>query len=362
MFFHCSDTLLSSQILKSPVSSQKSSSPRKSTRSSPKKPVDGKKVPIWKSEPKPEPLRSKPGDVYDIEYDPKDVKQKRKRRPKTSEPAKRAKKQRIEPENLPPIELKLPGEEKSAKTNKAVQKAASPAPQCLQPDEIERLEEEAVLPERPSTLVLPLDESIVGPSTGGCPASTPINTSTPFMNEQSSMAFDPITPIVEVRVEVAEHQDEIMFSSNAVEVEQAQCKPARPHLSLDNCFGFDEPEEEPQTAGPAVMKSTPLRAPRAQANAPFRPSPSPVRKVVDSNRKSSGSRPARLDRNLARDIVGIHPVGAAQDRKKQKTLKEFVEETEPVDRSYEEGKREYSPPTPPTVFTAVSVCCTLIDN
>lgn len=345
---------MSSPKFKSPVRSSPKPSPAR-------KRSEVKKVPIYKLEPKPETLQPLKDDIYDFAYDPKDVKPKRKRLTKYVKTVNRRKKPRLEPENLPPIELKLPGEEKLSGTAKVAESSPKSTPFL----------EEEFPQEAPSAL---MDQSICGPSIGELPTSTPISKRTPFVDNQASMVCDLFTPIAEVGMELSQRTiesaasaatiDQVPVKSTLRASKQTESKPAPPPLTLDNCFGFDESEEEPVAQPIAVMKSTPVKRPHPPSNAPFRPPVSPVRKVLESKRsRPVVNRPARLE--VSRDVVGIHPIAssAPQEKTKQTTLPDFIQQVEKMDRSDEENRTGYCPPTPPRVFTAVSarLASTLID-
>ena len=325
-------------VFKSPGASRLLT-PRNGKSPGSKKQSEQKRVPIWRTEPKPEKLMPVPDDIYDFHYDSserKPLKKKRTRKPKSNDVFK-AKNKKTSPKRAP----------------RAARKAVKI--QVLSPPSSNN--STTVLLKSVAEKLVPLSET---------PNSSLISKSNSDLSPIASL--DGIRDVSEVVNMEPEAYESCSFEGNkseesgvlAGDLEHASPEKStnvsRVEHSIDDCFGFEEQENSPPKGSPVkvnhpMVKSTPLKQMQRPVVASL-PSVSPVRKFAKTARKSC-SRPARLDQDVAREMIrGIRPLPPVKE--KQSTLKQFIKEVgEPEGPS--SSKKAAVPPTPPPAFLQVNL-------
>ncbi len=357
---------------KSPSSklmSPKSGSKFKSPRSASKTPAP-KKVPVWKTEPKPEAIKSAPDDVYGFECDPTDckpVKKKRTRKPKNDDDdvfkSRRVKAAPKPTKRLQRTAVTLAEKPKTPIKSKPTEKLKTPI--NIKPVEKDSPMKTAELlksvAEKLNTLVKPavakapeLEDvvSILNFSPIANHASTVYDTTLP-----EEMDFEQHEPCLDEKstesgVLAGDFGGEQTNTTHDSQVE----------MEMQKLFGFEqEPENEPTNPTKKIesklVKSTPIRQ---ETVADCFSSVSPVRKVSKAIRKSI-NRPARIDENVARDLIrGIRPLQPV--KQKSTNLVQYIQEVGENHVSDENAvpKKVAVPPTPPTVFAEVRLSAHLI--
>lgn len=369
--------LLSPGIFKSP---SKLLSPRNGKSPLTKK-SEQKRVPVWRTEPKPEGCKSLPDDIYDFEFDPINdckpvkIKKKRTRKPKAKNdsavfeakhikaPPKRApqapraavKAVLVEKEKPPSVKPKTPvaveSEKRSPLRPKAVANKSFNSVSPLLTEVAEKLQtlSESQNLTRNSECSGPYDDEFDHPSSLGDFSA---------IENVQTQVYEPSFSEGDKSVESGvlagelEHTEHVKSTNVSQEVDP----------SIENCFGFEEQENSPLISPPKAIqqhvKSTPLKTVRNSVVATL-PSVSPVRKIAKSTRKGNNNRPARIDQDVAREMIrGIRPLQPIKD--KQTSLVQFIQDvSEPVN---EPKTTVVVPSTPPSAFVQVKFDYVCIKN
>jgi hypothetical protein len=336
--------------------SPKSGSKFKSPKSASKTP---KKVPVWKTEPKPEAFKSAPDDVYGFECDPSDckpVKKKRTRKPKNddndifkssrvkaaaSKPTKRLQRTAVPLAEKPktPIKSKPIEKPKTPVRSKPIEKDLPMNTTNLLKSVAEKLNN-LVQPDKTSELEDVV--SILNFSPIANHSSTVYDTTLP-----EEMDFDQHQPCLDEK-----STSGVLAGDFEGEQTTDMTRDSQVEMEMQKLFGFEqEPENEPTTKviESKLVKSTPIRQ---ETVADCFSSVSPVRKLSKAIRKSI-NRPARIDENVARDLIrGIRPLEPVKP--KSTKLVQYIQVVGENHVNEESAVRKnVVPPTPPTVFDEV---------
>lgn len=359
-------TRLSTQSkLASPMSSSKLASPIMKSKK-PKSPAAGKsileskKIPIWKTEPKPESVHSAIDDVYDFEYDANDCKIKKKRtkkprtdtiyKPKnTQAPTKRAKR-------LPRNALKSAAVDGIVKNLPSEERVLEDIETSVQP--ISVAIKSANVPE---TTVLVVDKAAKA-NIDSLDHSSPIVT----LSEPNEISiFENVEPVSETMEAEKSIESSVLAGGSDVMDTTAETEKTQTYnISLmepnvNNCFGFEDdveveiPTDVPIKNVDQLVKSTPIKVQAKQkVVAPF---VSPVKKVTQISRKS-GSRPARIDQDVALNLIrGVRPLQPTNTKQKQSSLLQYINEVGDVENNEPEQRLKTVPATPPSAFLQVNL-------
>ena len=311
-----------------------------------------KKVPVWKTEPKPDAINSAPDDIYGFEYDPSDckpVKKKRARKPRNDDdafkprrvkaapkPTKRLQRTAVPLAEKPQTPIKSKPIEKYSpmKTTELLKSVADKLNNLVQPAVAEEPELEDIV-------------SVLNFSPIANHASTVYDTTLP-----EEMGFEHHEPglgekSTESRVLAGDFEevDEPTNITNDSQIER----------DMEQLFGFEQELENESTIPTKeiesqLVKSTPIRR---ETVAGCFSSVSPVRKISKAIRKSI-NRPARIDENVARDLIrGIRPLQPV--KQKSTTLLQYIQEVgeNHVNEESAVRKKVEVPPTPPSAFAEV---------
>ncbi|XP_046438234.1 nascent polypeptide-associated complex subunit alpha, muscle-specific form-like isoform X3 [Daphnia pulex] len=341
-----------SSKLMSPKSGSKFKSPKSASKT-----LATKKVPVWKTEPKPEAFKSAPDDVYGFECDPSDckpVKKKRTRKPKNDDndifKSSRVKAAASKPtKRLQRTAVPLAEKPKTPIKSKPIEKPKTP---------VRSKPTEKNLPMNTTNLLKSVAEKL---NNLVQPAQTPeledvvsILNFSPIANH-SSTVYDTTLP---EEMDFDQHQpclDEKSTSgvlAGDFEGEQTSdmTRDSQVEMEMEKLFGFEqEPENEPTTKviESKLVKSTPIRQ---ETVADCFSSVSPVRKLSKAIRKSI-NRPARIDENVARDLIrGIRPLEPVKPKSTKLVQYIQVVGENHVNEENAVPKKVVVPPTPPTVF------------
>lgn len=347
---------LSSGKLTSTKNESKLSSPTSAT----KRTLMAKKVPVWRTEPKPELLHSAVDDIYGVEYDSsecKPAKKKRTRKPKKEDDVFKASKSVVAPKQtkrlLRTAAVKTAGVQKSPVgsrkgtkppiTDRAAANDTTPLLKAVA-EKLSKITEHVIVDE--SEKEEGLDDishsyPIANQSTNIDDVTLPENTDAD--HELCSEERDKSTESGVLAGDFEETQQVIPSHSDQVEA------------NMENLFGFEDPENYPpastvdKTVEKQFVKSTPIKQ---QMVTECFVSLSPVRKVAKATR-TSVNRPARIDEDVARDLIrGIRPLQPVMDKQKHPSLKQYIKDVAEVDRDGEDNEQKTQvPPTPPTVFS-----------
>lgn len=347
-----------SSKLTSPKSGSKFKSPKSASKT-----LAPKKVPVWKTEPKPEAFKSAPDDVYGFECDPSDckpVKKKRTRKPKNgdndifkssrvkaaSKPTKRLQRTAVTEKPKTPIKSKPIEKPKTPVRSKPTEGLKTPI--NFKPIEkgspMKTTDLLKSVADRLNNLVQPANTSELEDVVS-------ILNFSPIANH-SSTVYDTTLP---EEMDFDQHQlDEKSTAESGVlagDFEGEQTRDSQ--VEMEKLFGFEqEPENEPTTSTKEIesklVKSTPIRQ---ETVADCFSSVSPVRKLSKAVRKSI-NRPARIDENVARDLIrGIRPLEPV--KQKSTKLVQYIQVVGDVNEESNVPKKMFVPPTPPTVFDEV---------
>lgn len=319
------------QTFKSPMSITKSKTPNE------------KKLPVWRTEPKPELLNSAPDDIYGFEYDASECKPKKKRRVRKprSQDKSQSSKRKVTPKqaNLAPtlfddVEVEVQKPSFEAKTRSKAEPQVSKTEDTVMKD---------ISIERSSTKKVDQSDYERVHSSPPHHSSDGNLGGTSAMDDIQFACDEPCLP-----------DDEKSGQSDflAGDLEQSTfTKPSNGsgvESGLDNLFGFEEQENTPPCH---PIKSTPLKLLEQPTTSVFS-SVSPVRKVAKAT-----SRPARLDDYAAQGLIlGIRPLPPVKEkRQKQSTIVELMQGME-VDEEEKAEKKpgKKPPPTPQSAFLQVS--------
>ncbi|XP_032787100.2 microtubule-associated protein futsch isoform X1 [Daphnia magna] len=347
---------LSSGKLTSTKNESKLSSPTSAT----KRTLMAKKVPVWRTEPKPELLHSAVDDIYGVEYDSsecKPAKKKRTRKPKKEDDVFKASKSVVAPKQtkrlLRTAAVKTAGVQKSPVgsrkgtkppiTDRAAANDTTPLLKAVA-EKLSKITEHVIVDE--SEKEEGLDDishiyPIANQSTSIDDVTLPENTDAD--HELCSEERDKSTESGVLAGDFEETQQVIPSHSDQVEA------------NMENLFGFEDPENYPpastvdKTVEKQFVKSTPIKQ---QMVTECFVSLSPVRKVAKATR-TSVNRPARIDEDVARDLIrGIRPLQPVMDKQKHPSLRQYIKDVAEVDRDGEDNEQKTQvPPTPPTVFS-----------
>jgi hypothetical protein len=345
---------------KSPSSklmSPKSGSKFKSPKSASKTP---KKVPVWKTEPKPEAFKSAPDDVYGFECDPSDckpVKKKRTRKPKNddndifkssrvkaaaSKPTKRLQRTAVPLAEKPktPIKSKPIEKPKTPVRSKPIEKDLPMNTTNLLKSVAEKLNN-LVQPDKTSELEDVV--SILNFSPIANHSSTVYDTTLP-----EEMDFDQHQPCLDEK-----STSGVLAGDFEGEQTTDMTRDSQVEMEMQKLFGFEqepEPTNSTKVIESKLVKSTPIRQ---ETVADCFSSVSPVRKLSKAIRKSI-NRPARIDENVARDLIrGIRPLEPVKPKSTKLVQYIQVVGENHVNEENAVGKKVVVPPTPPTVFDEV---------
>lgn len=361
-----------SSKLMSPKSGSKFKSPKSASKT-----LAPKKVPVWKTEPKPEAFKSAPDDVYGFECDPSDckpVKKKRTRKPKNddddlfkssrvkaaSKPTKRLQRTAVALAEKPktPIKSKPIEKPKTPVRSKPTEKLKTPI-------NFKPVEKDS--PMKTTELLKSVAEklnNLVQPAVAKTPELEDVVSILNFspIANHSSTVYDTTLP---EEMDFEQHEpclDEKSTAESGVlagdfEGEQTtnMTRDSQVEMEMQKLFGFEqEPENEPTNSTKEIesklVKSTPIRQ---ETVADCFSSVSPVRKLSKAIRKSI-NRPARIDENVARDLIrGIRPLEPV--KQKSTKLVQYIQVVGGNHVSEESAvrKKVVVPPTPPTVFDEV---------
>lgn len=336
----------------SPKNDSKVTSPRSAT----KRTLVAKRVPVWKTEPKPELLHSAPDDVYGFEYDAsecKPAKRKRTRKPKKEDDVFKASKVIVAPKQTKRLPRTLihatrEGQEESAMRTKIGSK----------PLKIDKTAKDTtpLLNAVAEKLKMMTDHLIDESEKEGLDDISHIY---PIADESVNVynVTLPEYDDAEREIELDKKNKSGVLAGDLEETGQViPSHISQVETDMENLFGFEDPENDPpastkdKSIDKQLVKSTPIKQ---TAVAECFASVSPVRKVAKATRKSV-NRPARIDENVARDLIrGIRPLHPAMDKQKPTSLMQYIKDVAEEDPDENSDSMINAPPTPPTVFTTV---------
>ncbi|XP_057373790.1 microtubule-associated protein futsch-like isoform X2 [Daphnia carinata] len=344
---------LSPGKLTSTKNESKVSSPSPATKRTSK----AKKVPVWRTEPKPELLHSAVDDIYGVEYDSsecKPAKKKRTRKPKKENDVFKPSKGIVAPK-----QTKRPLRTAAAKTED-VQKPVVTSTKGIKPPSTDKTAAKSTTPllKAVAEKLSKMTEQMVVDEPEKEERLDDISYIYPIVNQ--STIIDDVTLTENADADHSEERDKTtesgILAGDFEESQQViQSHPDQVEAAMENLFGFEDPETYPpvstvdKVVEKQLVKSTPIKQ---QTIAECFASVSPVRKVTKATRKSA-NRPARLDEDVARDLIrGIRPLQPAMDKQKHPSLKQYIKDVAEIDDDEETNVRNSEvPPTPPTVFS-----------
>ncbi|KAI9556426.1 hypothetical protein GHT06_016214 [Daphnia sinensis] len=335
----------SSAKLMSPKNASKLTSPKSATKRTGK----AKKVPVWRTEPKPELLHSAADDIYGVEYDSsecKPAKKKRTRKPKKEDDVFKPSKGVVAPKQTKRLL-------RTAKTED-LQKSPVKSRKGIKPPNKNKTAANDTTP-----LLKAVAEKLSKMTEDVIVDDDAISHFYSVANQSPSI-FDVTLPEnADVYHEPCPEERDKSTESGVLAgdfEETGQIIPPQPELSvesaMENLFGFEDPENYPpaSTGDKAVekqfIKSTPIKQ---QMVTECFASVSPVRKIAKATRNSV-NRPARIDEDVARDLIrGIRPLQPVMDKQKHPSLRQYIKDVAEVAHDEETNDRE-APPTPPIAF------------
>lgn len=358
---------LSTEPMKSPRKSLKLKSPPVVETSA----MESKKVPVWKTEPKPEQIHSIPEDIYDFEYDASEckVKKKRTRKPKTKST------DIFKPTKVQVVPIRSKRVPRATLKSAVVAELKTQSPKSVTPKTKQLVARDVIdttpllksVAEKLRKLVdssNPDDMVSVGDTLTDIGHLSPIATSSETFE---ATVFDSVEPMQEP-IEMEKSLESNVLAGDIEDFDETEqtklSNVSRMEPSVDNCFGFDDencvPTPAPTRSVNQLIKSTPLKQ-QTQHAAVASFSVSPVKKLAKATRKSA-NRPARLDENVARDLIrGIQPLKQVKENQKQTSLLQYIKEVGETENT-EPETRQIVPPTPPSAFTQVSFFLKFLQN
>lgn len=321
---------------------------------------ESKKVPVWKTEPKPDAIKSVPDDIYGFECDPSDckpAKKKRTRKTKKDDDVFKASKVKAAPKQMKRLQRTAVA---------VIEKPKSPIKSPVRSKPTEKK-----VPTKTTPLLKSVAEKLNNLTQNAIEKDSEIEDAETILScspiaNHSSTIYDTTLPEQmdsehhETCLDEQEKSTEsgVLAGDFGNENQQTKSPYSRVEMDMEHLFGFDqEPENEPPVATEQIekqlVKSTPIKQ---RTVAECFSSVSPVlhnRKYSKATRKSC-TRPARIDENVARDLIyGIRPLQPVKE--KATKLIQYIQE---VGENHEEEEHSVRkvidvPQTPPVAFTEV---------